>query len=143
MQPIPLCLFYILKLLLNCWLVLVLVLFESLGLSIYKIVSPANNDNYTFSFPSFLKFIFLRLWVGTEREGERERILGTVCALLPQNLIWGPVPWTMRSWPYPKSRVRCSTDWTTQALLSFPTVMPFISLPCLIALVRTPVLCWI
>ena len=65
-----------------------------------------------------------------EKETERERRCpceqergrrwqlqaGTVLSV--QTLRWGSNSQTMRSWPEPKSRVRCLTDWATQAPLS-------------------------
>lgn len=31
--------------------------------------------------------------------------------------MWGSISWTLRSWPLPKSRVRCLASWTTQVPL--------------------------
>ena len=63
-----------------------------------------------------------------ERERERERwhvpeeqreMEGKNLKQAPhsaQNLMRGSIPRTVRSWPAPKSRVRCLTDWATRAL---------------------------
>ena len=52
---------------------------------------------------------------GVEREGEKESQVGSSPSA--QSPTQGSIPWIMRSWPEPKSRVGCSTDWCTQALL--------------------------
>ena len=57
--------------------------------------------------------------VGAEREkeraerGERESQAGST--LSAESQMWGSNPRTVRSWPEAKSRVRCLTDWATQA----------------------------
>ena len=56
----------------------------------------------------FFKFIYL-FW---ETEGERES--QAVSKLSAQSPMKGLNSQTMRSWPEPKSRVRCLTDWDTQ-----------------------------
>ena len=47
---------------------------------------------------------------GAERERERA---GSIPS--SRSLTQGSSPWTVRSWPEPKSRVRYSTDWASQA----------------------------
>ena len=54
-------------------------------------------------------FIFER-----ERERERER---TSESARRRSRAQGSIPWTMRSWPKLKSRVRRSTNWATQVSL--------------------------
>ena len=52
-----------------------------------------------------------------QRERERESQAGSVLSV--QSLTWGLIPQTMRSRPELKSRVRCLTNWATQALQIF------------------------
>ena len=54
---------------------------------------------------------------GAEKERERESQAGFV--LSAQSLLQGSIPWTLRSWPEPKSRIGHLTDWATQAPLLF------------------------
>ena len=64
------------------------------------------------------KFMYLFERVGEGyREGERGRIssrLHTI-SLSAQSLTGGSNPQTVRSWPEPKPKVGCLTDWATQA----------------------------
>ena len=71
---------------------------------------------------SFLKRIFIYLFLREraragkgQREGERESQAGSV--LSAQSPMWGLMSHTVRSWPEPKSRVRCLTNWATQVPL--------------------------
>ena len=50
---------------------------------------------------------------GCKERGERDSQAGS--ALLMQSLTQGLNPWTMRSWPEPKSGVGHLTNWTTHA----------------------------
>ena len=50
-----------------------------------------------------------------EVEGQRERKSQAGFTLSVQSPTRGSNPWTVRSWPEPKSRVRHLTDWATQA----------------------------
>ena len=47
-----------------------------------------------------------------EREGERESWAGSILSV--QSPMRGPIPWTVWSWPEPRSRVRRLTHWATQ-----------------------------
>ena len=62
---------------------------------------------------SFLKKIYFEREKeheqGRGRGGERESQAGFT--LLAQSLMWGSIPWTVGSWPEPKPRVRCLTNW--------------------------------
>ena len=49
-----------------------------------------------------------------KRGSERERESQVGSALSAQSLMWGSHSWIVRSWPEPKPRVRCLTDWGTQ-----------------------------
>ena len=87
----------------------------------------------------FLRAPFLKkcLFIYFERERERERTqVGEGqrgrerenpkqgSALSAQSLTWGSIPRTVRSWPKLKPRVRCLTDWVTQApLLGAPVML--------------------
>ena len=78
-------------------------------------------------YPYFILFLFIFYFCERERararmcpqaregqrEGERESEAGS--ALSVQNPTQGLNPWTTRSWPEPKSRVRGLTDWVTRA----------------------------
>ena len=71
----------------------------------------------------FLFFLSLFIYferasrVGAERKGgERQFQAGST--LSAQSLMQGSSSQTTRSWPEPRSRVRCSTDWATQAPLT-------------------------
>ena len=63
---------------------------------------------------------------GAERGEERESRAGST--LSAQSLMWGSNSWTVRSGPELQSRVRCFTNWATQALLGcyfqFNLVLP-------------------
>ena len=50
---------------------------------------------------------------GRERRKERESQAGST--LSAQSPMQGSNSWTMKSWPKPKSRVGCLTNWATQA----------------------------
>ena len=70
----------------------------------------------------FLMFIFERKTWHEWGEGQRERETQNLkqapgSELSAQSPMWGSNPPTVRSWPKPKSRVRCLTDWATQAPL--------------------------
>ena len=54
-----------------------------------------------------------------EREGERESQAGSTVSSEPDT---GLHPMIMRSWPELKSRVRCLTDWATQAFILYGNV---------------------
>ena len=80
---------------------------------------------------NFLKYLFIYVcWFmliasrgGTERERERESQVGsTLSAQIPTR---GSIPQTMRPWPEPKSRVRSSTNWATQAFHSGDVILIF------------------
>ena len=64
-----------------------------------------------------LTFFFFNVYLFREREEVRESQAGY--ALSAQSPMWGSIPQTVRSWPEPKSKVGCLTDWATQAPLSF------------------------
>ena len=76
----------------------------------------------------FILFYFtLKMFVYFEREkeqvresrrgSERERIPSWLCTTSAEPDM-GPIPWTTRSRPKPKSRVRHSTSWATQKPLN-------------------------
>ena len=81
-----------------------------------------------FGFHPVIFFLFLCLfiyferesWGGAERERERERESQAGSMLLAQSLTWVSNSQTMRSWPEPRSGVRCLTDWATQ--LPYPVI---------------------
>ena len=67
----------------------------------------------------FNVYLFLRerqsmSWEGAGREETQNLKQASGSELSSQSLTWGSNPWTMRSWPEVKSRVRCLTDWATQ-----------------------------
>ena len=73
--------------------------------------------------PNFL-FFFLNVrlfweikWTSRGRGRERESQAGPM--LSAQSPTWGSISWTTRSWPEPKSRIGCLTDWATQAPPNF------------------------
>ena len=61
-------------------------------------------------------FIWEREWAHgggvVQREKEEENLKQTPCWVW--SLIWGLNPITLRSWPEPKPRVRCSTNWASR-----------------------------
>ena len=69
-----------------------------------------------------LKIFFLFILRGREREHKlgrnrergREKESHAGSTVSAQSLTWGSNPWTVTSWPGPKSRVGCFTDWATQ-----------------------------
>ena len=69
---------------------------------------------------NLLRFIFIYLWERDREqagEGQRERETESQAGSMPsaQSLMWALNPWTMRSWPEPKLRVGCLTNWATLA----------------------------
>ena len=52
---------------------------------------------------------------GRDRETEGERGSQAGSTLSARSLTWGLIPPTVRSWPEPRSRVRCLTDWASPA----------------------------
>ena len=77
----------------------------------------------------FFKFIYFerqreRESAGASR-GEAGRESQAVFTLSAQSPMQGSNSRTMRSWPEPKSRVRCLTDWATQAPCVFTVLRDF------------------
>ena len=87
---------------------------------------PVSNSDFTKIYQDIFLF-FLSLFIYFEREGGstwgkgrkrgREREFQEGPTLSVQNPVWGSNSWTARSWPEPKSRVGCLTDWATQGPL--------------------------
>ena len=79
-------------------------------------------------FLAHLKKMFIYFWDreslcrgGAERRGNRESEAGSV--LMADSPMQGSDSGTMRSWPKPKSRVGCLTDWASQE----PLLCPFLN----------------
>ena len=70
------------------------------------------------SFIYFAKFSFKKKCLFWERDGETE---SQAHSTLPaQSLMWGSNSQTLTSWPEPKARTRCLTDWVTQVPIFCP-----------------------
>ena len=56
-------------------------------------------------------------WGGRGREREEEKESQASSVLSAWSLTWDSIPQTVKSWPEPKLRVLCLTDWATKAPL--------------------------
>ena len=63
---------------------------------------------------NFFKFIYL-FWERERDQRQRQRERNSQAGSVLTAQMWGSIPWTMRSWPEPKSGIGHSTNWATQA----------------------------
>ena len=81
-----------------------------------------------------LMFVYL-FWDRKQGRGRgRSRASQAGSALLEQSRLWVSIPLAVRSWPELKSRVRCLTDWATQAPHPLVILSELLSLVCFLSL---------
>ena len=102
-----------------------------------NVCTISNNWHWAFFLKpiSTMNLIFLP-WasVNWPKTPKMERIFKQTPCLV-QSLTWGWIPWSMNSWPEPKPRAGCSTNWPTQVSTKTVFYMCFweaTGLPCMV-----------